>query len=113
MSTHLESYMCKDIWTWLNNVGDRVFRYWIYKRMFTPYEQERKSEYQIEYEEETAKTGIIRECIELPDGDCLVGFQNVPEDWDDENEPKHLDYYKLSEIRLAYHPSDRDKPYLE
>ena len=109
MSAQLESFMCGDIWTWLSDIDYRIFRYWVYKRMFTPLEQEKKYIDQTEFEDDHAKTGIIRECVELPDGDFLLGFQNVPEDWEDDDEPKWIDYYKLSEIRLAYHPSDREE----
>ena len=32
-----------DIHTWLSDVGgERVFRMWVFKKMFTPYEQDEK-----------------------------------------------------------------------
>ena len=110
MSKSLDEFMCGDIWTWLSDIGYRVFRYWVYKRMFTPLEQEQKYMDQCEFEDSYCKEGIIRECVELPDGDFLLGFQNVPDD-DDYNDDVELyiEYYKLSEIRLAYHPTNREE----
>ena len=90
----MEEYMCGDIWTWLQDTEVRVLRYWVYKRVFTPLEQEKKYVDQSEYEDSYCKKGIIRECVQLPDGDLLIGFQN------------YIEYYKLSEIRLAYNPED-------
>ena len=41
--------MCGDIWTWLQDTEVRVLRYWVYKRVFTPLEQEKKYVDQSEY----------------------------------------------------------------
>ena len=91
---------------------DRIFRFWVYKRMFTPLEMEQKYIDQGEFEECHAKLGIIREAIVLPDDDLLLGFY-IPgtETADEEDEYKHLDYYKLSEIRMEYRPADMEEFY--
>ena len=53
---------------------DRLFRFWVYKRMFTPLEQEMMYTDQDVYEDYHANTGIIKEAIVLPDNDLLLGF---------------------------------------
>lgn len=92
-----------DIHTWLSDVGEeRVFRMWVFKKMFTPYEQDEKFSDESVYVDDTCKFVMIKELIELPDGDLLIGFQ----DTDDDN--LYLEYYKLSEIRLDYCQSDKE-----
>lgn len=44
---------------------DRIFRFWVYRRMFTPLEIERKYMDQEVYEDTYCHTGIIREAIIL------------------------------------------------
>lgn len=46
---------------------------------------------------------MIKEIIELADGDYLIGFQDA----DSDNE--YLEYFKLSEIRLDYRPEDKER----
>ena len=92
-----------DIHTWLHDVGeDRVFRLWVFKKMFTPYEQDEKFLDESVYVDDTCKFVMIKELIELPDGDLLIGFQ------DTDNDNLYLEYYKLSEIRLDYCQSDKE-----
>ena len=64
MNGLMEEYMCGDIWTWLQDTEVRVLRYWVYKRVFTPLEQEKKYVDQSEYEDTYCKKGIIRECVQ-------------------------------------------------
>ena len=93
-----------DIHTWLSDVGeDRVFRLWVFKKMFTPYEQDEKFLDESVYVDDTCKFVMIKELIELPDGDLLIGFQ------DTDNDNLYLEYYKLSEIRLDYCQSDNER----
>ncbi len=91
---------------------DRLFRFWVYKRIFTPLEMEKKYMDECVYEDTHAQTGIIREAIVLPDNDLLLGFYIPCTDTvDEEDEYKHLDYYKLSEIRMEYRPVDMEEFY--
>lgn len=91
---------------------DRVYRYWVYKKIFTPFEQEKKYMDQGEYVDSHAELGIIREAIILPDNDVLIGFYRVSEAINQEaDEYISLNYYKLSEIRLDYHPVDMEGYY--
>ena len=93
-----------DIHTWLSDVGEeRVFRMWVFKKMFTPYEQDEKFSDESVYVDDICKFVMIKELIELPDGDLLIGFQDV------DNDNKYLEYFKLSEIRLDYRPEDKER----
>ena len=93
-----------DIHTWLSDVGEeRVFRMWIFKKMFTPYEQDENVLDDSVYVDDTCKYVMIKELIELPDGDLLIGFQDI------DNDNLYLEYYKLSEIRLDYCQSDKER----
>ena len=96
-----------DIHTWLSDVGEeRVFRMWVFKKMFTPYEQDEKFSDESVYVDDTCKFVMIKELIELPDGDLLIGFQEA-DDADSDN--LYLEYYKLSEISLDYCQSDNER----
>ena len=93
-----------DIHTWLSDVGEeRVFRMWVFKKMFTPYEQDENVLDDNVYVDDTCKYVMIKELIELPDGDLLIGFQDADSD------NLYLEYYKLSEIRLDYCQSDKER----
>ena len=95
------AYSWGDIHTWLHDEGeDRVFRLWVFKKMFTPYEQEQKFIDESVYEDVHCKFVRIKELIELADGDYLIGFQDA------ESNIEYLEYLKLSEIRLDYNPND-------
>lgn len=88
---------------------DRVFRYWVYKKMFTPYEQEQRFTDECQYESNYANFGVVREVIPLPDNDFLLGIAQVFESMEDLKEDHaHVDYYKLSEIRLSYYPNEQE-----
>ena len=102
-------YSFGDFDTWMHDVGeDRTFRMWVYKKMFTPYEQHVLSPVESEYDNDECYFVRIREVITLPDGNLLLGIQYV---YDEEDESATADncsmeYYKLGEIHLAYFPSD-------
>ena len=107
-----ETAIYNSFFDFLEKNKDRIFRFWVYKRIFAPHEQEQKYIDQGEYEDYHANLGIIREAIVLPDNDLLLGFY-VPgtETADEEDEFMHLDYYKLSEIRMKYRPVDMEEFY--
>ena len=100
-----ETAMYGSFFEFLQKNKDRLFRFWVYKRLFTPLEQEKQYIDECVYEDTHADTGIIREAIVLPDNDLLLGFY-IPccDTVDEEDEYKHIDYYKLSEIRMEYRP---------
>lgn len=78
-----------------------VFRYWIYRRVFTPYEQNQCFMDESVFEDSHANVGVIKECVPLGNGDFLLGFQPV-DDCDPYNITTldFIEYCKLSEIRL-------------
>ena len=93
----------KSIKEFLHENKDRVYHFWVYKRMFTPYEQDKKFTDESVYEDDHAMLGYIRESILLPDGDLLLGINEIyPGDGCSEN----LQFYKLSELRIAYNADD-------
>lgn len=90
-----------DIHAFLKAHENKVFHYWVYRRMYTPYEQKECFSDESVFEDTHAGAGYIRECIPLGDGDFLLGFQAV-DDCDPFNITTFdfIEYYKLSEIRL-------------
>ena len=83
----------------------RLYHFAVYKRMFTPYEQVNCFSDESQYEQDIWRYGFIREVVPLPDGDLLLGIQEVYDEIaDDPNDD--FEYYKLSEIRLAYKKDD-------
>lgn len=82
---------------------DRVIWFYVYRRMFTPYETEKKFSDQSWYESTEGNIGMVREVIPLPNGDVLLGIGRICDDISDMN---FLEFYPLSEIRLEYWPMD-------
>lgn len=86
-----------DFQTWLLDYGyDRLFRVWIYH----PEEN---------YRDEECNYVFIKEAIELPDGDILLGLHFIFSCEDFDNENPDIEYHKLSETFLAYYPNDIKK----
>lgn len=87
---------------WLNDITkDKVFRMWVYKRMFTPYEQQEAFSDQSEFVNEEVFFIKLREAVTLPNGDILIEYTFA-----DGSDSTYMEYAKLSEIKLAY--SERD-----
>jgi len=87
--------------------GQRVIRFWVYRRMFTPLETQKCYMDQSCYESSTARFGLIRETIALPDGDVLLGIAEIYEDIHDlTKHTRSLEYFRLSELRIMYCPED-------
>lgn len=82
------------------NIG-KCFRYWIRKRMWTPYEMELKAKDQSDLENEECYYGYFVDCVNLG-YDWLIGIT------EDSSEPDYIQYYKLSEIDFAYSVKDQD-----
>lgn len=101
-----------DFNTWLLNCGEkRIFRMWELRRAgdWTPREMEEKWRDQSQYVDDDCTYVKIREAIELPDGDILLGLQSICE-WEDLNkEDDMISYFKLSQIELMYCPEDMKK----
>jgi hypothetical protein len=103
-----------DFETFMHDYADgRIFRYYRYKEIFTPYEQENKFSDESIYENGGyANFCYIRQAIELPDGDILLKLEHThdPEDnvlyEDDEEQPVMYVYEKLSNIKLEEYAED-------
>ena len=88
----------------------RIFRFWVFKKIFTPYELEHKFFDESVYEDTTAKHGFIREAIILPDNDIILGIAELFESVADlRDEYRSLSYYKLSDLRICFYPIDADE----
>lgn len=101
----------KDVFEWIRSLENIPIRYLIYRRMFTPREMEEKYMDESVYENGTHFTdACIREVIQLPDGDLLLGMQPIFS-WDDisneQKEDSSIEYVKLSEIRLSKFERDQ------
>lgn len=92
---------------WMKDKQDKVFLIWIYKKFFTPYEQDNKFIDESLFVDTKGTAVIIREKIDLPDGGILLGVQDVTDRYFDEipqpgDENYYVEYVRLDEIRLAY-----------
>lgn len=92
----------EDFKEWVEAHKDTSFRYWVHKRIFTPYEVEEKFEDQCCTESDTCEYGYIVEYTVLPDNDILLGLS-------ESKDAGYISYYKLSAIDLAYSDSDNEE----
>lgn len=95
-----------DMETWLLDNDNKVFRYVVYRRMYTPYEQKQAFIDETFYEDTHYNLGYIEEAIDMGDGEWVIGFRNVCDG--DETDLGRIDYYKLSEIRLSCFDIDQN-----
>lgn len=89
-----ESVKMTDFQTWLLDYGyDRLFRAWFY--------------YPLEdYTNDRYEHIFIKEAIEMPDKDILLGVQIISEVEDIDTERPEIEYHKLSNMFLTYNPDD-------
>ena len=104
-------YCYGDFETFLHDNDNRVYRMWEYKKSWTPREIENHTEFNENFVNEQCRFIVIRESVNLPDGDILLGIQEVNFDENDKldayPDEVDLDYYKLSNICLSYSPRDQ------
>ena len=93
-----------DMETWLSDYGDRLYRYLVYKKMFTPYEQQKAFSDESIFEDDHYELCKIEEAIDLGNGDWLLGLRDL--DYDG-SVYGIIHYYKLSEIQLSYFENDQ------
>ena len=99
-----------DMETWLLDFGyDRIFRMLEYKKLFTPYEQEQKFSDESEFKDTHYTFIKIVECFELPNGEVMIGYREIIEWADLENEPDKIDYRNLKDIQLSYFTQDQNE----
>lgn len=94
-----------DMETWaLDFADDRIYRFLVYKRMFTPLEQSRQYIDQTEFEENTYRFGLIEEVVDLGNGHWMIGIREILDD----EVCEFVNYFRLEDIRLAYFDGDQD-----
>ena len=97
-----------DFHDWLlSHANGKIFRYVIYRRIFTPYESQKAFMDESFYESPHYTKCEIEEAIDLNNGDWLLGTREI---FEDDSVSNHLEYVKLSEIRLSCFDND-DAPY--
>ncbi len=98
----------KDLEHWFRQHRKRLYRFYVYKRMFTPYEIDKAFIDETCYESDCAMLGILEEVIELKD-DYLFGIRQV---FVDCSVSDTVEYYKLSELRIEWREKD-EEDYIE
>lgn len=88
---------------WLEKNKEKLFRFEVYRRGYTPIEQDKKYMDQSQYEDMIS--GKILEGIELPDGDILL---EVREYYDYEVSMTSV-YIKLSEVKISMYDGDQEE----
>lgn len=79
----------------------KLFRYWLIKRNYTPYEIALKDPCQSELIEDACSYGYFVDCIDLG-YDHLIGIS------EDSSKPDYISYHKLSLIDFAYSDQDQE-----
>ncbi len=95
--------------TWLADFGkERIFRMLELRRPgdWTPYELDKKFTDESRYIDNHFTYVMIKEAIELPDGDILLGLAYLGDPSDINLGSTTILYRKLSEIVLEYYPED-------
>lgn len=93
-----------DMETWLLDFDERIFRFVVYKKLFTPYEQDKKFMDESQFEDTHFRFAFIEEAVELGNGEWLLGFREII----DREICSNIDYYKLSDIQLSYFEIDQN-----
>ena len=102
--------MITDFETWMLDVGmDRTFQMLEYRRPgdWTPRELESKYIDQSQYVDDRYTYIKIKEAIELPDGDILIGYIDVTDsEWDGgfDEDKAVINYRKLSQLEICWCP---------
>jgi hypothetical protein len=96
--------------TWLHDNSGQVFIYWVYRKMFTPYEQAQQFSDETPFEDTTGTSAFLESAIDLGNGDWLLGFREI---FDDEVS-NCISYHRLSDISLTmvedYFTQEEDDP---
>lgn len=98
MIINITNYSYGDFETFLHDNDDRIYRMWEYKKFLD-------SNNECPFTDDYCRFVLIRELIELPNGDFLLGLQGVDYDNDEENyniDKAYIEYYKMSDVFLAY-----------
>jgi hypothetical protein len=96
-----------DFETWLIDESDtRIFRYLVYKKVYTPHEQDKKYSDESEYEDGGIYTlAKIEEAVDMGNGNWMLGMREI---FEDGSIAHNLKYVMLNEIRLYSFDEDQD-----
>jgi len=90
---------------------DDIFVFWVYRKVYTPYEQQKAFTDESIFESTYANYGHVVECVSLGGDNYLLGFRVVVDP--EESMTQFFDgitYYKLGDIRLElYQPTQKEK----
>ena len=103
-----EEHMIKNMETWVAEHKDTVFRYLVYRKIWTPYEMDEKFSDESEYTSNLYDFGKIVDAIYLGNGKWFVGLSAVDSETKEEISPKRIEYYNLDEIRLCVFENDEE-----
>ena len=86
---------------------NRIYRYWVYRHGYTPYEQKKCFPDESLFESTHARFGVLREVIPLSGGNAFLGFAEFMSDASEIiGETRTLAYYRVSDLQLVYAPID-------
>lgn len=95
----------KNMESWMLTNRDKTFRYLVYKKVYTPHEQQKAYMDESEYENGGYYSKCkIEEAIDLG-GDWLLGMRILE---DDNEKTGILHYVRLNEIRLSCFENDQE-----
>lgn len=95
---------CTDMETWFCDNSDRIYRFVVYKKLFTPYEQDKKFMDESQFEDTHYRFGFIEEAVDLGHGEWLLGFREIIEG----DVLDRINYFRLSDIQLSFFEQDQD-----
>ena len=95
-----------DFENWVSENYGKIFRYLVYKKLFTPYEQQQAFSDESIYEDSYYSYGIIEEAISLGNGKWLVGIRKV---YEGDEISDIIEYYRLDEIKIEYFENDNQE----
>ena len=88
--------------TFIGKNEGKLFRYWLVKRNYTPYEWEKKDDCQSELIDDECSYGYFVDCINLG-YDHLIGIT------EDSRDNGYVSYHKLSLLDFAYCEKDQEE----
>lgn len=89
---------------WIKENEGKIFRFLIYKKMFTPYEQQEAFSDESQFEENYYNIALLKEAVDLGCGNWLIGFEMIS----DHKLSGITQYHRLQDIRLEYFDCDQD-----
>ena len=99
-----------DFLTFLLDNSERIYRFLFIKEVFTPYEMDKKFIDETIYTDISYQDGIIKEVINLENGDYLLGIQYLY-DFDDleREDDLRIEYHLLSKTKITYDKDNHNR----